>query len=70
MTMLVCGHCKEPFEPADDETWDDDKARAEVIKNFPDVPIEECSIVCEDCYHYLMKLAGPLAVALGHGAKL
>jgi hypothetical protein len=53
--QLVCAYCGEEFEPTDDETWDDVKAHAELEQNFPGVPIEECAVVCDDCFKVMMR---------------
>jgi DNA-directed RNA polymerase subunit RPC12/RpoP len=48
---FVCAECEEEFERA----WSDEEARAEQRADFPNVPIEKCAEVCEDCYSKLMK---------------
>ena len=32
------------------EEWNDESALAEKERDFPGVPIEQCYIVCHDCY--------------------
>lgn len=41
----TCAVCKEEFT----STWSDEEAKAELDKTF-DVPVEECVVVCDDCY--------------------
>jgi hypothetical protein len=55
MMTLLCEHCGEEFEPLDDEQWNDAKAAAELEQNFPGAPIEECAVICEDCYQRIMR---------------
>jgi DNA-directed RNA polymerase subunit RPC12/RpoP len=45
-----CVVCGEEFVSA----WTDEEAREELDKKFPGVPIEECELVCDDCYQKLM----------------
>jgi hypothetical protein len=52
---LVCEHCGEEFLSRDDEQWNDAKAAAELEQNFPGAPIEECAVICDDCYQRIMR---------------
>jgi hypothetical protein len=45
-----CAACHEVFIAA----ISDEQAIAEAAENFPTVPIEETSIVCEDCFQKMM----------------
>ena len=49
----TCSHCRGTFEPA----WSDEEAKAEAAETFPDVPLEECAIVCDECYKKIMSWA-------------
>lgn len=42
----ICTACGEPFTGTRPEA----EARAEQRKNFPDIPDEECMVICEDCF--------------------
>lgn len=41
-----CAICGGVFEKG----WDDEEALAELNDNFPNVEIEDCDVVCDDCY--------------------
>ena len=41
-----CACCHEVF----DKGWSDEEAQKELGDNFPTVPVEECDLVCDDCY--------------------
>lgn len=43
---FTCAACGETFEKA----ISDEKALAEKDALFPDVPIDECTMVCDDCW--------------------
>ena len=45
-----CQVCKGTFEKG----WSDDEAKKEHGKNFPDVPLEETGLVCDNCYNEMM----------------
>lgn len=47
---FICEECKKEFI----KEWSDDEAEIEFKTEFPDFPMENCAIVCEDCYHRLM----------------
>jgi hypothetical protein len=53
--MLVCHFCGEEFEPTDNATWNDGKAAEELEQNFPGTPLEECVVICDDCYQKMMR---------------
>ena len=55
MKSLRCEHCGEEFVSRDDERWNDDKAAAELEQNFPGTPVEECAVICDDCYKKIMR---------------
>lgn len=40
-----CSACGGTFEKG----WSDEEAKKELADKF-DVPVEECAIVCDDCY--------------------
>ncbi len=42
-TCVICGG-------AYDKAWDDEDAEAELISTFGAVPLDECAVVCDDCY--------------------
>lgn len=42
----ICEDCKQEFE----STWDDEDALQEKEKNFGEIPLKLCAIVCDDCY--------------------
>ena len=46
----VCSACKCKFE----KDWSDDEALKEKDKNFKNIAIEDCDIVCDDCYKKIM----------------
>lgn len=41
-----CAYCGGVF----DKEWTDAEAKAELETNFGDWPVEECAVVCDDCY--------------------
>lgn len=42
-TCTVCGNTY-------DKGWSDEEAETERLENWPDLPKEECDIVCDDCF--------------------
>ena len=44
---VICSHCGRAFNPRNSLL--DAMARKE-MSSFKDAPMEQCSIVCEDCY--------------------
>ena len=50
-----CAVCKEVFEKIIDETWDDNKA-AEEMKQVFNKEVDDCDLVCEDCYKEIMRM--------------
>lgn len=57
---FTCRVCERTFVQGSS----DEEALAEKEKLFPDVPIEECVLVCEDCFRLTM-MAQPFQVAGG-----
>jgi hypothetical protein len=43
-----CNMCRGIFEKG----WTDEEAKAEAEKN--EFPLDECSLVCENCYNIIM----------------
>ena len=41
-----CAACGGVF----DKGWSDEDAKAEHTKTFPETPLDDCAIVCDDCY--------------------
>jgi hypothetical protein len=33
-----------------ESAWSDEEALAEVKRDFPDTPLEDCVQICDDCY--------------------
>lgn len=50
MPEYTCAVCHETFEYG----WTDDEATAEKEQLWGNVPIEECEIVCDDCFQRIM----------------
>ena len=46
-----CACCKKIFKKG----WSDEEALAEKNADFPDDVVEECVLVCDDCYEQLRK---------------
>lgn len=42
-----CSRCKETFKKG----WTDEEAEAELKENFPGYEIEDCDVLCEDCFN-------------------
>ena len=51
-THYRCAACRVVFEKG----WSDDESLAEAATEFPDVPIEETDLVCDDCYKVMVPL--------------
>lgn len=49
MEQFNCVMCKQTFNKA----WSDEEAEAEVKEVFGPIPLEECDVVCDDCYKKL-----------------
>lgn len=47
---FTCYACSETFEKG----WSDEEAMAEFGSTFPSADLEECSVVCDDCYKKIM----------------
>ena len=43
---FTCWLCQRTFPKG----WGDDEALAELGENFPGTSVEECELVCDDCY--------------------
>lgn len=37
--------------------WSDEEADVELAQNFPNTSVEDCDLVCDDCYNEVMKEA-------------
>lgn len=46
-----CSRCKGVF----DKEWSDEEAAEELAENFPGYGQDECDIVCDDCYAWLLR---------------
>jgi len=42
----TCAHCRGTFEKG----WSDEEAMKEKDRDYAQFPIEECALVCDDCY--------------------
>jgi hypothetical protein len=45
-----CAQCGGICALVRDETWSDELAMAEKERDFPGVPMEECAVICDECY--------------------
>jgi hypothetical protein len=52
--IYKCSNCNLEFELV--KNWTDEDAIKEKEKNFPGITLEECDIVCDDCYQKLRDL--------------
>lgn len=41
-----CVYCHGIFEKG----WSDEEAKAELDETFPGITVEECGLVCDDCW--------------------
>ncbi len=48
-----CEMCGGVFDKKQNEEWSDDAAIAELRRNFGSIPIDDCALVCDDCYQKL-----------------
>lgn len=46
-----CAQCGKVF----DKGWSDEEAAAELGRTFPGFEIEDCAVVCDDCFKEIMK---------------
>ena len=44
----TCKCCGDTFDRSDD--WSDEDAEEELHTNFPGFTVEDCAVVCDDCY--------------------
>ncbi|MFL5481157.1 MAG: hypothetical protein ACJ8AK_03125 [Gemmatimonadaceae bacterium] len=44
---FVCAECGGTFEQ---ELDDEELARAELARDYPDFTVDDCSVLCDDCY--------------------
>lgn len=51
MDEYRCAACGGVFEKG----WTEDEARGELADTFA-IPVEDCEIVCDDCYNEIMDL--------------
>jgi hypothetical protein len=54
-----CAMCGETYE----KTWSDEEAIAEMNQYFGDVPVEDCDVVCDDCFQKIHPKDHPEEVA-------
>jgi len=59
LETFVCDACKKSFISA----WSDEDAKKEMKENFGDIPEEDCSYLCEDCYEMFMEFYSTLSDA-------
>jgi hypothetical protein len=52
MESFICYVCKEQF----DKVWSEQKAEDEYKHNFPGAKVDEREVVCDVCYHKLIKI--------------
>ena len=45
-----CAMCKGIFDFQINEQWSDEKAKEELNREFGDVPLKCCDIICNDCF--------------------
>jgi hypothetical protein len=50
---MKCYLCRKNMEK--DSPEDLEEMKTELEKNFPGVPVEECGIICDDCYNEIKK---------------
>lgn len=53
-----CAMCRGVFE----KEWTDEEAVAELQEDFGAVPIEDCAVICDDCYQKVRPDANPCAL--------
>lgn len=46
---FTCSRCGETFEKA----WSDEEAATHAAATFPNMPIEDMAVVCEDCAAFM-----------------
>ena len=52
MDTFICAKCGEEYI----KDWTDEEAEQEKNENFGEnIPLENCAIVCDDCYKKFMK---------------
>lgn len=44
--QYTCAACGETY----DKGWSDEEAEGELAETFPGFDVEECSLVCDDCF--------------------
>lgn len=47
-----CAQCKGVFEKG----WSEEEAVAELNETFPGATVQECSVICEDCYQEMKEM--------------
>ena len=55
MNKYKCAQCKITFET----TWADKEVLAEKEKLFGNIPLEQCSIICDNCFQKLNSIIYP-----------
>lgn len=58
---LVCAFCRKAFL----SSMSDEEALAQLAQEFPDVPVEDCDIVCDDCFKAWERQGGAASLVLG-----
>lgn len=58
MNLYTCALCMKDFEGA----RSDEEAMAEKAALWGDIPVEECEVVCEDCFNLIMPTNVTLSV--------
>jgi hypothetical protein len=52
--QFKCALCKDIFDTEEDKGWNEEKRVKELRQNFGNVPVEECDVVCDDCYKVIL----------------
>ncbi len=50
-----CDLCGKVFDSA----WSAEEAKAEKERDFPGVPLEDCAVICDECYQKVRPDAHP-----------
>lgn len=49
MNQFKCAMCQQTF----DKAWTDEEAEDELKETFGSIPVDQCDVVCDDCYKKL-----------------
>lgn len=57
---FICAECGGTFEKG----WTDEEAAAECQERFPGNQLDQCAVVCDECYQRIIASSSAIAILL------